>query len=622
MPSRDAQRYQVRVNGIANSSYEVLRIQESAGGRSLDNATLLYVPDQAPLFQDYSVPAGIDDEVEIIAVDNVGNPVASNPVKHWGTLAAISPVLTSSGQQWRYLSRCEHHLFGFALTGAHVWNPNETKSRFLEQDIVFNPIIDGKVVGNKHPTDYISSDVVGSGIFASCFLDPESCRTTAAQTLQGGTAELWTLSSALFSLIWTLNPYQTYVTNPQTTLELADSVLINSEDIRNVVIPRGTYLPEALDMLCRPVGFRWRLVRGVGYRVLKFYKEGKDGSAVSVNMQRIGATLNTSQTNLKQSSISFSAAETANSIVIQGAPTLYEFTVELARGWSDGDDTADFDSLRKSDPDFDDVKDVFRRWVLNEAGDYIGLRSEIDDVFTSSFRSTLNSYSLLNAFVPRRRRFLPTLTLDSTGKQPIGKLRGIDVEYLDWDGSTWLPIGNWGCRVLQQECGLYFDGETVPEELHALGTQAKIRVTAAIESDIRVSATANTAGAGSPLDKLSQVVVRADSQYQNRVITVSSQYSGGGNPTLAADHTTIVQEKADRMNATYDRLDIQGTLVLEGVDRHSYTLLDRVQDIQPRNIGFQTKAGLTNYPHIVGITYDIENQQTILELQRSRRLVV
>ena len=616
MPSRNSQRYQVRINGLANTSYEVMRIEESAGGELVDNATMLLVPNAAPLYQDYSLAAGMDSEVEIVAVNSGGQPVGTNPVKHWGRITSITPQLGPAGRAWTVISRTQPHHFGQPVRGNWVWSPTDVDSAFIDTEMIFNPLVDGKIHGNKHPTRYIDNST-GSTVSASVFLDPESCATSASSNLQGGPPEEWTLATAILSLCWTLNPDEKNIKNPASLLDLTNA--FSDEEIRDVKIPKGMHLPAALDLLCKPVGYRWKLSRIPFRRDLVFLKQGDQGGDVWINHQRLGQQLNLAETNVKRSSVGYNASATVNKVVIQGSPTVYEFTVELARGWIESHDDKEPDLLRKSGGDFTDVRDVYRRWVLNEAGDYIGMREEIAREFTTDFRQALEDLTIAGEFIPRRRKLLPTLTLNEGGTQPVGSLRGVDVEYLDLDNETWIPIGNWGCKILEQEAGIYFDGEDVPEELLFRRADARVRVTATLESDFRVTGTSVTTN--SPLAEVSGAVVAANGKYQNRVITTESKYSAGSNPTIAVDDFALAQGRAARMAEAFDRVDVAGNVVLEGVDQHQYQLLNRVLGIRHRNVSFEAKSGSGIYPQIVGVTYDIQNQVTVLELQRMRRFI-
>src|SRR5262249_46022790 len=96
-------------------------------------------------------------------------------------------------------------------------------------------------------------------------------------------------------------------------------------------------------------------------------------------------------------------------------------------------------------------------------------------------------------YVARRRRFLPCLSRSEDGS-PRGHAVGVYVEYSADNGATWQPIDALSSdensvQILQRECGIRFNGENVPFDLYLAGDSAKVRVTACVESDTRVSIT-------------------------------------------------------------------------------------------------------------------------------------
>ena len=613
--SRSSQRYQVWINGIIDSSMEVLKVQESKGARRLDHAIIQKDPAVQAKVQDYALPIGFDDEVEIVAVDALGVAVPQNPVKHWGRISQVLPIVGASGEIWKFVSRAEPFHFGDPLRGYFIYDPVADANQIIGEDLVFNPQIDGRVFGNKHPSRFI--DVAEN---SSIFLDRESTRTTAAQTFQGGVApEMWTLAEAIKYLAWALNPGEANVLNP-FAVDLPGVFGASVDDVRNTVIKRGTYLPEALDQLLEPLGYLWRVEKfAVGVRNLTFAKKGSGGNLVWVNHQRFNTAFDPAETNTESSGIAFDGSSIINNLEIHGSPQEFEVTVELARGWPDSQDDTDADSLAKTSDGFDTVRNAYRRWVLNEAGDYIGLRPEITGLFTTAFSTALDGIGLLTAFQARRRKLLPTLTLNSNGTESIGNERGVQIEFLDYDGMTWKPVENWGCKILQQEAGIYIDSERVPEELLDQRANGKIRVTATLRADFPVFAVA--AGGSSPLIETAGAILNMDGTFQLREVTSLSQYSGGGNPTLAVDDRTAMGTFAANLVDVFNQAEVSGPIALDGVDQHGYLPMDRVQGIQFRNVSFETRSGNGTFPQIVSVTYDIENQRTLIELQTFREFV-
>lgn len=565
MPLRPSVAYSVYINGvlsdgIVTGGWQPMRTFESAGGKTIDHATIEVQWNSAPFFytglEDFNPYNFIGLEIEIVRTSN-------SQVVHWGKVTQLPTLLSGdSGETLELVSRAEIYLLGDQVDGFAVWDPIAAAASTTAGDLVFNPMIDGVIYGNLNDTK-----TTGAG--GLLFLDPESVRTPAAQTLQGANVIHWTLSQAVYYLLWDLNTPQTHISNPdETTLNAVfndPTALVNE-----VRIPRGTHLAHALDHLIEPLGYRWKMKRtDLGARVYEFFKKGTGGTLRSVYHQRALSDLSNprdlGETNVYTAGLTFDVANLANEFWIRGGFGEYEVTVELVRGWAAAKDPTGIESAdiyEKTNPKFNDNRDIMRKWVLNEAGDYIGLRTGIDNPFTSEFRTRLTALSLLPSFNARRRRFMPTMTQkrDVTGAvrdwSPIGTLDGVEVEYCNaatktvtgatnaspivvavtghglstgdvvtisgaggntaangtWsvtvvdldhyslDGShgngsyssggnmqQWKPIKGMDCALLEHECGVYFDGDRVPDEFFEDLTHLKIRVTATIQSDFRLT---------------------------------------------------------------------------------------------------------------------------------------
>lgn len=630
MTQRAAIRYEVYRSGLLTTALEVLSISESAGVAHLDTAHLIYK--DATLEGRSFYDSLMGDEIEI------KNP-ATGSILHWGKVSVIPPVLNSQTEQLIVVSRAERFHLGERVNGVWCWNPLQASEgggdpvggpELIADDMVFNPIIDGKVYGNANDT-YSSngSDPMGETDH-QLFLDPESVRTTAATTLHGGAAPVkWLIADAVQYLLRTLNADATNVANPDYSDILAAFDAADDDGLQNLTIPRGTYLADALDMLLEPFGYRWRVKRtAVGARIYEFFHHSS-GTAVNVYHQPIGSALDTGLQNMEALGLAFDAANLFNEVTIVGGPYAYEFTVELARGWAESHDTADVSLLAKTAPDFSTRKDAWRRWVLNEAGDYIGLRPEIDGVFTSAFRTALEAeYTDLiwAEFVPRRRKMLPTLTLGDDHK-PIGEHRGIVIEYRNTTEAAWRPIGNWGAQIIDNECAIYFDGELPPTEYEFKvedRANIRLRATFTLVSDKRLEATSLHDGI-SPQPDVAPLLIDAPQKFRHQEVSPISQYYASGRPTLTAVDTTAIAAFADRVRQVWDLLDIGGALQLEGLDAadggNEYEIGQRVQGVVGKGIDFRAKTGVDEWPQIVAIERHVMNQTTTLHLQRIKRTI-
>ncbi|MFO8014794.1 MAG: hypothetical protein R6X20_15980 [Phycisphaerae bacterium] len=165
--------------------------------------------------------------------------------------------------------------------------------------------------------------------------------------------------------------------------------------------------------------------------------------------------------------------------VARGDRRLVESTFDLVAGWDDALATSDPDDVSpRTNPDFDAVRDVFRKWVLNEDGTYSAApysRGAAPDL-SALFEGT--------PYVRRRRRLLPCLSRDA-----LGRSRGVYVEVSLDGGASW-EQSTLAARVLRDECGLVLTEDPLPAAYlaAAMRGEVRVRVTATVESDALLSA--------------------------------------------------------------------------------------------------------------------------------------
>lgn len=619
MPQRDSVAYNVFVDGVISPlELQPMLLKESAGSQRLDIATLEW---RGAILEDLNPASYLNLEIEIQEADTAR-------VVHWGKVTQLPTLISGeSGETLELVSKTELYHLGDQVDGFLVWDPLASDTTFIDGDVVFNPMIDGVILGNLNDTHVTSAGCL-------LFLDPESVRTAAAQSLQGANTIHWSLSQAVFYLLWSLNTPQTNIANPVIgTL----NAIFNDPTalVQEVRIPRGHYLPQALDILLEPLGYRWREKRtGMGARVYDFWKKGTGGALKSVFHQRLGNTLanprDLNQTNVETSGITFDISNLANEITVRGGFEEYEVTVELARGWlATADPTLESSAdqfIIDGNANFQTVRDVMRKWVLNEAGDYIGTRTEIDGVFTTVFRGQLNSLGLLHHFIPRRRKLLPTLSLKPANDTsvhdlvPIGNLSGVEVEYSNTASPDWKSIhGLKGgeCALLEQEAGIYFGGDKLPDEFFEDIANLRVRVTATIQGDFRLTGEV-ARQATSPNADVVPLTLDLPDRFRYRIRHSSlSKYGGGAVPSTAVNDTTLIQNFATSVRNAFDLMEVSGPIQLEGLD-HTYEVSDRIEKIYGKNISFLCRTSSGAYPQVVAIERNIEQQLTILHLEHER----
>lgn len=608
MPSRKAPTWIVEVNGQPVNYLQPVRVQRSLNGERMDYAELVVDTNNYPTFN------GLDDFTPYSLLDKYIDIQSSlGPYVHRGVVIQVVPTFSEASAGITVVSRTQPHQFGLTLFGQVHFHPVTGNFVHSDDDLVFNPTIDGKTFGNKHDSKTFGSNNI------PIFLDPEGARTAAARTLNGGRNTSWLLSEVLYYLCWMANRNETFLVNP--TLDELQSAVIDSVDlVRNLKVRAGSTLPKALDDVLIQLGYHWRIVQTNPFALnqLQIIRKATGGNLRKVYHQRMRQPLSTALTNTEALGVRFDTSRLTNQIVAKGRKMRVEFTAELHRGWPASLDDEPRESLALAaakQSENPDKINAWRKWVLNESGDYIGTRPSITGIFTSALQSQLSGEDLIQYFLPRRRKLMPTLTLNEQKTAPVGDVNGIIIEYRDYDGS-WKSAKQWGFDVLDTECGLYLRGENIPEELYDQGDYGKIRITASIDADYKVTRVSERQP-NSPVLEIAECYMDLEDNFQHNIILSGSKYASGDN-NLSTDDSTPLASFADSLRDRFDQIDVPGGIVLEGVDNYEYQPGDRISGVDGKNISFESKQGSGNFPQIVSVTLDINEQKTVLQVQRFR----
>jgi hypothetical protein len=272
---------------------------------------------------------------------------------------------------------------------------------------------------------------------------------------------------------------------PSGQLQIPDigqlKVLTEDQIVRDLDVT-GLNLLEALQRCCERVGLRFKFVplpvpTGPKQAIV-FYKSGT-GRAVELNCQRPKEQFSISGTNIVQLHSKRDFWPITHKYIGQGDFKVYEATFELIKAWDSGLEDTDYDKFSPStNPVFYQVKDVYRKWCLNEAGDYGGAPynrgGEFD--FSKIFQS--------NNFVHRRRRFWPALATDKQGKS-----LGYFLE-VSFDGGLHWWQYLYAFNNLLNECGIWLSSDRLDVDtwIAALKGVLRFRITASVVSDERLTA--------------------------------------------------------------------------------------------------------------------------------------
>ena len=376
----------------------------------------------------------------------------------------------------------------------------------------------------------------------------------------------------------------------------------------------GLDLAEALQRCCEGTGLKFKFIplpepTGPDQAIV-FYKPGT-GRAVELNCQHSGDQLSISKTDIAELRSRKNFWPITHRYLGRGDFKVYEATFALVKAWDTGLEDTDYDKVSPStNPDFYQVRDVYRKWCLNEAGQYSGAPYNQGDAFDFSriFQSS--------DFVHRRRRFRPALTTDLQGNSLSYFLQ---VSYNS--GQSWSQYLH-AFNNLTDECGVWLSSDCLDEDTWtaAINGLLKFRITASVISDERLSCTV----ADGPVNSTAPVV--------NHIITLPSQF----NYRKVSDQS-IFAGADDEMFGCPDEIDDTDALY-EFVRNTVATSPDVIEtaDIQTLSLMLHYSAGdiVTTNPEsrdllacrsdnrsksrIVRVQMDFERQCTNLKIVRQR----
>ena len=538
---------------------------------------------------------------------------------HNGFITRVQGSLGVS-EELVYTSSNPDEMFGDPLAGRQVFDHPNQGFDFDTRSTVFNPKFEGRTFGNRRQNSnhFLDPELLP---FDELFADVTSARE-------------WTLREAVFYIASELNGEE-FFKNPSLA-----SLNILPEDpslLRGHALQIGKYLPSALDDLLHPYGFDWFIdfLAAPLSTITVVPRQGLD--IVDLELQAYGETLDTDNTVVKSFNINYDiAGETYNYIEIYGDFKEFEMTVELIPAWKNELDTKKASELDakaiKADPS---LERVWRDWVLNEAGDYRVVRVPAyvrnADGTTSTSQDSAVPFQFgdpNNFFEARRRRFRPTISLDED-YTPIGRFNGVHVEI--WNGRAWVVAdeidGIHRPQVLQKECGIRLFHGAPPPAFMAIGIDTiRVRVTATIVSDRRVAGFAIAPFQHTLRDRERFLDMR--SAFHFRQVDPASVFAVG-EPQEAprradVDDEIKMNDLAERLLESWNQATCQGRVVIEGCDYDPGVRLlgNSLATFDGRNLGLKTSpqgaAADFTYPVISGITYNVQDQETELDLSSAR----
>lgn len=320
----------------------------------------------------------------------------------------------------------------------------------------------------------------------------------------------------------------------------------------------GLSLAEALHRCCAATGLTFRFVpcptpSGPGEAIV-FYRHGQ-GRSVELNCQRQGQTLSLARTQVATLTSRRQRCPVTHRYIGQGDFKVYEATFDLVEAWDPALEDADYATFSPAtNPQFHQVRDVYRKWCLNEAGDYTATpygRGEPFD-FSAIFEQA--------AYVRQHRRFWPALTADAQGRS-----LGYKLEVSHDGGLHWCdyvgPFDN-----LLDECGVWLSSERLDAETWVAGQRdnLRFRITASVVSDARLTAMVADGPVGSTTPVIDHVITLPRQFRYRRVCSQSLFAQTGSDSPGSSDEADdgaalyeFVRRTAAASSPVFETIDVQ-----------------------------------------------------------------
>lgn len=376
----------------------------------------------------------------------------------------------------------------------------------------------------------------------------------------------------------------------------------------------GLSLLEALHRCCERINLQFKFVPRLAetgpIEAIVFYRNGA-GRVVELNSQPSRERLSISKTNIAGLNSVKNFWPVTHRYIGQGDFKVYEASFELVKAWDPSLEDTDYDEFSPStNPTFYQVKDVYRKWCLNEAGDYSEQPYNQGDAF--DFSKVFEKGS----FVHSRRRFWPALSADQQGKS-LGYF--LEVSY-DGGANWWQYL--YAFNNLLDECGIWLSSDQLDVDtwVASLKGVLKFRITVSVTSDERLSATVADGPVNSTIPVVDHLIT-LPRQFKYRKVSTQSIFYGGTNNGLG------VADQVDDADALYEHIrhTAQGSgEVIETMDVQTpylafdYSLGDRI-DCSPESRDLlSVRSDNRSTSTIARVQMDFAKQCTNLRIIRKR----
>ncbi|MFB0524260.1 MAG: hypothetical protein ACETVZ_01885 [Phycisphaerae bacterium] len=390
--------------------------------------------------------------------------------------------------------------------------------------------------------------------------------------------------------------------------------LTEDQTVRDLDVT-GLNLLEALQRCCSRVGLKFKFVPRLAAtgpaQAIVFYKNGT-GRAVQLNCQQTGQQFSILKTNVANLSSRKNFWPITHQYVGQGDFKVFEATFELVKAWDPADkDTNYYKFSPSTNSDFYKVKDVYRKWCLNEAGDYSTAPYNQGQAF--DFSKIFQSGN----FARCRRRFWPALTADKQGRS-LGYF--LQVSY---DGEHWWQY-LYAFNNLLDECGIWLSSDQLDVNtwVAALKGVLKFRITASVVSDERLSCVVADGAVNSVAPVVEHIITLAR-QFKYRKVSRQSIFAGVSDESLGVSDEVddsaalyeFVRKKAAASSETIETSEVQTpTLVFD------YRVGDRISVSPDSRDLLSCRSDNRSISWIEKVQMDFTKQCTNLKILRKRNI--
>jgi len=507
-----------------------------------------------------------------------------------GQIAGIETEIGPNGERVEIVAMdFSANLKRITVYGQRVGGSDGSSLFLAGVDTVFNP--DGKANANPMPIE----------------VNGKSYITFCCEPSQG---KLWSYAEVINYLLCEHLP-DGQMQRPSVEQLQA---LTEGQEVRDLDVT-GLNLLQALYRCCERIGLKFkfvpRLLQTGPNQAIVFYKSGT-GRAVELNCQPYGEQFSISKTNIASLRSRKNFWPITHKYIGQGDFKVYEATFELVKAWDGSCEDTGYDKFSPStNPDFYQVKDVYRKWCLNEAGDYSSAPYNQGDAFDFSkiFRS--------GNFVRRRRRFWPVLTTDKQGRS-LGYFLQVSFD----NGLHWWQY-LYAFNNLLDECGVWLSSEQLDIDtwVAALKGVLRFRITASVISDERL----NCVVADRPVDSAADVVehiITLPRQFKYRKVSGQSIFANSSDDTLGvpdeADDSIalyeFVRKRAQVASETIETVDVQTPYLA-----FDYRIGDGVSTSPESRDLLGCRSDNRSVSWIEQVQMDFEKQCTNLKIVRKRK---